>query len=161
MRTIDQLRADLAIVEAMTEGPWRVDEERRTPEVRSYYGLVCRSDITPEVYRCDDEQDGCPEIARGVLSDFRGIAHLRTIAVELIETALALYAERGRDRCSSGHVLDEYASGCYTCTVLANMDSVRAEERARILRIIETGAYYDGPHGTIEGQIARAIREGT
>lgn len=62
-------------------------------------------------------------------------------------------------RCGWAFVLpSEECANCERNVLRVKVEAARAEERAECIKIVRAGGYCDGPQGTIEGQIAAAIR---
>jgi hypothetical protein len=60
-------------------------------------------------------------------------------------------------RASGGHYCDDEDCGCDSI-LAAEFDAVRREALEEAAQFAKNSNFVDGPEGTVEGQIARAIR---
>lgn len=62
---------------SVTSEPWQAIAGTWGPQVRTERGEepAWSREIQSEVWRCDDEEDGCPDIARGVMAEAEHIAN--------------------------------------------------------------------------------------
>lgn len=67
-----------------TDGSWRTSEDGNGPSVCSGNDVLFSSEIDPTVYRCDDELDGCPELARQADADCKLVVAARNALPALI-----------------------------------------------------------------------------
>lgn len=73
----EELRAKGERASKATAAPWRGRAGQYSPEVVLSDGVVWSPDVSPQVWECDDEEDGCPEIAREWLETAHFIAAAR------------------------------------------------------------------------------------
>lgn len=81
-----------------TEGPWTSRRGIYSPIVQLSNDEVWSPDISPQVWDCDDELDGCPEVARESMATATFIAHARNVHTALLDVV------------SAANQVDEYIS---------------------------------------------------
>jgi hypothetical protein len=84
----DQIRAEverrLAIARRIDDVDWKLEEGAYGPKVGEWL-----REVNVQMWQCDDEQDGCPDAARGWLAEGRHIAlHDPADAIRRYEHAL-------------------------------------------------------------------------
>jgi hypothetical protein len=147
MMTDDDLRAIEERANGASDGPWKVETGRYGPEIKTAHnGVAWSSDISPQVWECDDEEDGCPDHAREVQRTAEFIAAARDDVPRLI-------AELRQLREPTGDAEREEAKWL----VEATLRNLKAMGDCKVMLSIFTDGYEKAPIPLLQFALAMVL----